>query len=82
MFSLKINKDLVEKCIEGITIEEGDVLILEYVGWDGRTVVEKEKLTIKSIEHYNADLFIVTFVEANGDYALSLNQLIRFKINS
>jgi hypothetical protein len=82
MFQLKIDKELIEKCIEGISINEGDRLAVQYLNADGRTVEKEKMLTIKSIEHYNADLFTLTFEEQMGEYVYSLNQLIRFKAAS
>lgn len=79
MFSLKINKEVIEKYIEGISIDEGDQLKIKSVGLDGVTVEKEEVVTIKSIEHYNADLFILTFKEQIGRYAFSLNQILCFK---
>ncbi|HCL4480368.1 TPA: hypothetical protein N2D99_002456 [Clostridium botulinum] len=81
MFELKIDKELIEKCIDGISINEGDKLKIQCLNSSERTVEKEEVLTIKSIEHYNADLFILTFEENMGNYTFSLNQLIRCKIN-
>lgn len=80
MFKLKIDKDLIYKCIDGITFDKGDKLRLVYYGVDGRTVEKVEVVTIKSIEHYSGERFSLTFDEQDGRFSLTLNQLIYSKL--
>lgn len=81
MFSLKVDKDLIERCVEGITLDTGDKLTIKYLGLDGRTIEKEDVRTIKTIIHYNGPLFSVTFEEEIGEFVYSLNQLIHFKID-
>lgn len=81
MFSLKISEDVIPKCIEGLILDAGDRLKVQYMTADGRSIEKEEILTIETIKHYNGDLFLLTFKEQKGSYSFNLNQLIHFKLN-
>ncbi|MGU8835424.1 hypothetical protein ACSW8S_15315 (plasmid) [Clostridium perfringens] len=82
MFKLKIPKDLVDVYYDGISLDVGNKLMIKYTSGDGKTIESEDILTLKTITHYNEDLFCVTFNEISGSFVYSINQLVRFKISN
>jgi hypothetical protein len=74
-----MNMDLVNLYAEGIKIDSGDTLKIEYMSADGKSIEKEELAIIETIEHYNGDLFLLTFKDKQGSFSFSLNQLVHFK---
>ncbi len=62
------------------TITDGTKILLRYL--NGSIAVKEEVATITSIQHYNKDLYSVTFKETHlkGTYCFSMEQLIQMKM--
>lgn len=59
-------------------IDIKDKILITYLN-NFNDVDHKEIKTIKTLEHYNKNMYLVTFEEHNGSYAFSLDSLQRMR---